>query len=263
MNFSAKDAPCIDGSVDYLRVKSVHGLVPNATPHATSVLCVQHLGIEGDVHANRLSPRQILITLASDLEEFALAPGALHENMVISLPSREHFRPGAAIVTSSGVEIRLTMYCEPCARILPLVANLRRIIHRRGILGTIVAGGAIRIADTVQLLPDRYAPLPESPVERFLDFVSTIPAGKVVRYSDVAIGMGVADSFVRALPGYIRRNLGDGAPVHRIVNAKGELLASIPDQAQRLAAEGVRIDDGGSMPRKAATVDLATHLWRG
>lgn len=254
MNSTAKGAHCIDGTVEYLRVKAAHGEDANATPCPTLV-CVQDVGIAGDVHANRLSPRQILITLASDLEEFALAPGALHENMVISLPSRKHFRPGAAIVTSSGVEIRLTMFCEPCARILSQIADLRRIIHRRGILGTIVTGGAIRLGDTVQLLPNKYAPLPESPVQRFLDFVSTIPAGHVVRYSDVAIGMGVADSFVRALPGYIRRNLDGGAPVHRIVNAKGELLASIPGQAQRLAAEGVRI--------ATATVDLARYLWRG
>ncbi|MET0858735.1 MAG: MGMT family protein [Telluria sp.] len=218
--------------------------------------CDAALGIDGDVHANRLSPRQILITLHSELDALALAPGVLFENMVVSMADAAHFKPGAAIVTDGGVEIRLTMFCEPCKRIAPVVPNLGAVVNRRGVLGTIVRGGEIRRGDAVAVIAARYAALPESPAQKFRDFVSTIPAGKVVRYLDVAIAMGVDQSFIRALPGYIRRNMLEQLPVHRIVNAQGKLLDFVHGQQARLADEGVPVETSGS-------VNLHSFLWKG
>jgi alkylated DNA nucleotide flippase Atl1 len=220
-----------------------------------TVTCVAGLGIEGDAHANRLSPRQILVTLASELDVLHIPPGSLFENMVISSPAPESFRPGAALTTASGVEIRLTMYCEPCKRIAPVVGDLRKMIHRRGILGTIVTGGQITCGERIELVPGPYPPLPDSAKQKFADFVRTIPAGRVVRYLDVTVAMGVAPSAVRAIPGFIARAAGTGLPTHRIVNARGALSASMPDQAAKLAAEGVTVQDG--------TIDLDDHLWAG
>ena len=217
--------------------------------------CAAALGIDGDVHANRLSPRQILVTLQSELAALALAPGVLFENMVVSMSDAAPFKPGAAIVTDGGVEIRLTMFCEPCKRIARVVPNLAAVVNRRGVLGTIVRGGAIRRGDAVTIIPARYAALPESPAQKFRDFVSTIPAGKVVRYLDVAIAMGVDQSFIRALPGYIKRHMPDQLPVHRIVNAQGKLLDFVHGQQARLADEGVRVTSG--------SVDLHSFLWTG
>jgi alkylated DNA nucleotide flippase Atl1 len=86
--------------------------------------------------------------------------------------------------------------------------------------------------------------------------VATIPPGKVVRYSDVTIAIGVDDSFVRAVPGYIKRSAGDQLPVHRIVNARGCLPGFVAGQAEKLRAEGVMVDACGS-------VDLLCSLWKG
>jgi alkylated DNA nucleotide flippase Atl1 len=222
----------------------------------TPLVCLTGLGLDGDIHANRLSPRQILVTLQSELDELLIAPGALFENMVVSISDAQHFRPGTAIVTEGGVEIRLTMYCEPCKRILPVVTGLNAMINRRGILGSVVNGGEIQAGDAFSVIPGRYQPLPESPTQKFLDFVRSVPAGGVVRYLDVTIAIGVDASFVRAVPGYIKRNISEHLPVHRIVNGQGRLLDFLPGQAKKLAFEGVGIDGAGA-------VDLQNFLWRG
>lgn len=224
---------------------------------ADALQCRAGLGIDGDVHAHRLSPRQVLVTLDSELAALGIAAGALGENIVIRCDHPQLFRPGTALLGPAGVEIRLTMYCEPCRRIAHIEPRLARLLHRRGILGVIEAGGALRLNDPIELLPGRYAPLAESAYQKFLDFLPSVPPGTVVRYADVALAIGADASFVRALPGYIRRSVGLGLPLHRIVNARGALLPFIPEQAIRLHAEGV-IDHAA-----AAEVNLRRYLWQG
>jgi alkylated DNA nucleotide flippase Atl1 len=226
-----------DGVIDGLYLKRRHGELANEA----ALQCVAGLGIVDDVHANRLSPRQVLLTLSSELEQLRIAPGALQENIVIACGRPELFRPGSALLSASGVEIALTMFCEPCKRIAHLAPKLSMLIHRRGVLGRFVTGGELRVGESFELIPGRHEALSESPYQNFLDVVAAIPAGRVLRYADVAIGMGVADSFVRALPGYIRRSVGRELPLHRIVNARGQLPNLVPAQAARLQAEGVTV----------------------
>ncbi|MET0855834.1 MAG: MGMT family protein [Telluria sp.] len=259
MNFASSTPHATRGRVEKLFLKICHGKNTVELEPGAPLQCVAGLGLDGDVHANRLSPRQILVTLQSELDELAIRAGALHENMVISTASPEHFRPGSALVTGGGVEIRLTMYCEPCKRILGVAPDLRAMIGRRGILGYIVTGGEIRSGDTLQLIPGRYPALPDSVKQKFLDFVPTIPRGRVVRFADVTTAIGVDNSFVRAMPGYIRRGSGGDLPLHRIVNARGELPNLVPDQAAKLAAEGVKIGFEGN----GGKIDLQRYLWRG
>lgn len=236
---------------EHLFVKTRHGTPMEKTDTLT---LVAGLGIMDDINAHRLSPRQILVTAASELDALALPPGALRENLVISHDAPGDFQPGSALTGAGGLEIRLTMYCEPCKQLLPLVGDLAGMIGRRGILGVVVGGGRLRHGDVLELIPGRYPALPESVYQKFLDFVPTIPRGRVVRYSDVALAIGADHSFVRAIPAYIKRSLATGVPLHRIVTARGHLLATLPDQADRLMAEGVRSN---------GAVELDTFLWRG
>ena len=236
---------------EHLFVKTGHGKPMASTDSLTLIAGV---GIEDDSNAHRLSPRQLLVTVASELDALALPPGALRENLVISTGTSGDFRPGSALTTAGGVEIRLTMYCEPCKQLLSLVADLAGMIGRRGILGVVVGGGQLRRGDVLELLPGRYPALPVSAYQKFLDFVPTIPRGRVVRYSDVALAIGADNSFVRAIPGYIKRSVDAGVPLHRIVSARGHLLATLPDQAERLMAEGVLTN---------GAVELDTFLWQG
>ena len=236
---------------EHLFVKARHGK-PMAKTDMLDL--VAGLGIKDDSNAHRLSPRQILVTATSELDALALPPGALRENLVISTDTPWDFQPGSALTSASGVEIRLTMYCEPCKQLLPLVADLAGMIGRRGILGVVAGGGRLRRGDVLELIPGRYPALPESVYQKFLDFVPTIPRGRVVRYSDVALAIGADNSFVRAIPGYIKRSADAGVPLHRIVSARGHLLATLPDQAEKLLAEGV-LSNGA--------VDLDSFLWQG
>lgn len=236
---------------EHLFVKTRHGA---PMEQADTLTLVAGLGIVDDINAHRLSPRQILVTAASELDALALPPGALRENLVISHDTPGDFQPGSALTGAGGVEIRLTMHCEPCKQLLPLVGDLAGMIGRRGILGVVVVGGQLRRGDALALVPSRYPALPESVYQKFLDFVPTIPRGSVVRYSDVALAIGADHSFVRAIPGYIKRSLATGLPLHRIVSARGQLLATVPDQADRLMAEGV-LSNGA--------VDLDIFLWHG
>lgn len=211
------------------------------------------VGIAGDLNAHKLSPRQVLVMRAEELQALNLGPGALRENLVVAGAPAEAIRPGNVLTFASGAAIGLTMFCEPCQRIAPLVGRLADMIERRGVLGVVLRGGTIARGDTLAVAVGGHRPLPDSMAQRFAEAVAAIPAGRVLRYSDVALAMGVDGSFVRALPGYIRRHLGTGLPVHRIVNARGQLLAALPGQAQQLAAEGIVTTD---------TVDLATCLWQ-
>lgn len=238
-------------TIDQLLLKSSKGK-PMAA--ADTLTLVAGLGIAGDANAHRLSPRQVLVTLASELAALGLAPGALRENLVIATDTPQHFQPGAALTGAGGVEIRLTMYCEPCKQIQPLGHDLASLIGRRGILGVVVGGGQLRHGAALELVPGRYPALPDSVYQKFLDFVPTIPRGRVVRYSDVALAIGADNSFVRAIPAYIKRSLDAGIPLHRIVSARGHLLATVPDQAARLEQEGV--------PSHGA-VALPAFLWQG
>lgn len=238
--------------IERLFIKPAHG----SAMHDTATLpLITGEGIAGDINAHPLSVRQVLVTLASQLQELSIAPGALRENIVIADAALAHFCPGSALV-SNDVEIRLTMYCEPCRQISHLHGNLAAMVQRRGVLGTVVTGGVLQIGDALTLIPARYPALPDSVQQRFADFVATIPRGRVVRYRDVALALGVEQSFVRALPAYIKRhrNANIGLPLHRIVTAHGQLLATLPDQAAQLAAEGIACDGG---------VDLARFLWQG
>lgn len=241
------------GTIQRLYLKRRHG---EAAVETTALNCETGVGIVGDVHANRLSPRQVLVTMSSELQRLRIAPGALRENMVISCDCPELFRPGSALVTASGVEIRLTMFCEPCKRIAHVENDLSKLLHRRGVLGVFETGGELKNGDALELIADRYSALSESTYQKFLDLLPTIPPGRVVRYIDVTVAIGVADSFVRALPGYIKRSMGLDLPLHRIVNARGELLNFIPDQAGTLQAEGVTVRDG-------VVPDLSKYLWDG
>lgn len=245
------------GRIERLYRKPAHGAPGVLLDARQAMRCVAGSGIEGDVHAHRLSPRQVLVTLASELQALGIAPGALGENIVIACERADLFRPGAVLVSTSGVAIRLTMFCEPCRRIAYLESKLSRLLYRRGVLGVIERGGELRAGDTMELIAERYPALAASAYQRFVDFMPAVPAGRVLRYIDVTTAIGAADTSVRALPGYIKRSLALNLPLHRIVNARGELLHFIPGQGTLLQAEGVvnRSD--------AAVVDLRRYLWQG
>lgn len=226
----------ICGSVLHLFIKQKHGF---PTVESQTLSLKVGYGIDGDINANPISPRQILLVRNEDLLELSIQPGELKENVVISGLDSNSLSPGALLESKKGAAIRLTFYCEPCKRIAPLVDSLKAITKRRGILGVILTDSTLSIGDQITVKPDTFPALSEIPYERFLSFIVRIPKGKVVTYRQVITAIGVSDGYFRALPNYLIKAGGAGYPSHRVVDSQGNLTPHLSQQRKQLQLENV------------------------
>jgi methylated-DNA-protein-cysteine methyltransferase-like protein len=89
--------------------------------------------------------------------------------------------------------------------------------------------------------------------------VSRIPAGRVMTYGQVALTLGMPRA-ARVVGGALHVLGGESdVPWHRVVNRHGMISTRCPEhsmweQARRLRAEGVAVDD-------TLTLDLARYRW--
>lgn len=214
-------------------------------------------GIAGDIHAHPMNPRQVLVTRQEDLAAFGLEPGQLLENIVIA-GAREHdFVPGARLQLGSEASLRLTMHCEPCRRIAAYVSP-KAILGKRGLLGVVTSSGMIHLHDPVLLDPHAYPALSEKPYQRFLTILEQVPAGQVIDYKTMLFAMGVLNSYMRAIPRYLRQAQIDAPgrwPLHRLVDSRGRVIPRhLPGQVAQLQAEGISLAADGH-------IDLARYGW--
>jgi alkylated DNA nucleotide flippase Atl1 len=223
-------------------------------------------GIEGDIHANPISPRQILIVRQENLNKGALGcgpindiqPGQFGENLVIGGVSDNEFVPGAILKFAGGAAIRLTFYCEPCKKIAGLVWSIKDIEQKRGILGVVVQDGVLGAGEEFKIYPGACTALAEVPYQRFLDLLAQVPAGKVVTYSSVLMGIGVDRGYLRAIPGYLRKAAAANYPAYRVLDSKGYLTPHLSDQRARLLAEGIAVMKDADK----FWVSIDQYLWR-
>ena len=95
--------------------------------------------------------------------------------------------------------------------------------------------------------------------QRVLEYLSTIPAGKVATYGSVAAAVGHPGA-ARAVGNILHRNPDPHRlPCHRVVSASGRLAPNFafggPEgQRKKLEAEGVEVADG--------KVDLKRYGWQ-
>lgn len=248
------------GQVTHLFLKPSHGRPMEACP----LLEVRAgSGIQGDVNARAMSPRQILLVRQEDLDVFAIAPGALRENVVLAGLPPEIFAPGSLVTIGPTASIRATFLCEACKRIAHVVPSLKSIADKRGLLGVILADGCINVGDRVTVQTEQFPPLSDIPYRRFLEFVARIPPGQVVTYRQVVIGMGVAESYMRAIPMYIQRTSAALYPLHRILDTEGQVIPYVIDQQQRLAAEGIEPLQANALfdVPTPVRISLERYLW--
>jgi alkylated DNA nucleotide flippase Atl1 len=224
-------------------------------------------GIEGDIHANPQSPRQVLIMRQEDLQQGSLGfgpiaaidPGKFSENILIRGIPASQFVPGAELRFADGGAIRLTFYCEPCKRIAGLVWSLSDIAQKRGILGVVVNDGVLAVGAEFMIQSGVFEALSEIPYQRFLDFLAKIPVGKVATYQSVLVGIGVDRGYLRAIPGYLQKAVLAGYPAHRVLDSKGYLTAHVAGQRALLIAEGIEVIDNSDKP----AVSIEQYLWNG
>jgi len=198
-------------------------------------------GIERDINAEPISPRQVLIVRYEDILDLSIKPGELRENIVVTGIEFDNFIPGSLLTFESGAAIRLTFYCEPCKRIAHLVESLKSIQEKRGILGVVIKSGKIQVGSSFQLQVNKFPALSENPYQRFLNFIIKIPTGKVVTYKQIIKGIGVDNSYLRAIPTYLKKTSATDYPVHRILDSKGHLINYVNQQKNKLENEGVKI----------------------
>jgi alkylated DNA nucleotide flippase Atl1 len=244
--------------VNALFIKEKHDFPMVSVPEME---LVPAFGIVGDINANSLSPRQILITRQEDLDMFNIPQGGLRENIILQGCTEDQFRPGN-VLNIGDTSIRLTFNCEPCKRISSHVKP-SDIIGRRGILGTIIKGGFIFENSSVSIEYSKYAPMSDLPFDRFKIFISQVPTGRIVTYKEIVIGMGVASSYLRAIPTYIGKS-DSTLPTHRIVDSEGNLILSyVSNQIEKLKQEGIiPIQTRSLFEDGSWYVPLDKYLWK-
>ncbi|MBW4454045.1 MAG: MGMT family protein [Nostoc indistinguendum CM1-VF10] len=220
-------------------------------------------GIEGDINADPISPRQVLIVRYEDILDLSIKPGELRENIVVAGIEFENFIPGSLLNFESGAAIRLTFYCEPCKQIAHLVKSLKSIQGKRGILGVVIKSGQIQVDSNFQVQANKFPALSENPYKRFLNFIIKIPNGKVVTYKQIIKGIGVDNSYLRAIPTYLKKTSAADYPVHRILDSKGYLITYVNNQKNKLETEGIKVFLEGNLLSNTnkSFVDTKDYLW--
>jgi hypothetical protein len=147
--------------------------------------------------------RQVLIASRPILVDCGLKPGDLRENVLLDddglydLPSGTVIKIGQAL-------IRLTFHCEPCKKILKLIA-FDRIEHRRGVFGCFLNAGTISLGDKLVVTEQKFEPIPYAVKERIQWFLSKGDAPSAAGQLIEAIGL--PSSYARAMPRLLEKFL--------------------------------------------------------
>lgn len=181
---------------------------PPGTPAPRAQATVQALagaGLEGDRHADPLSPRQVLLASKRSYTDLALPEYALRENLLLDTA-------GAPFVSSTVLQIgehallRLMFLCEACGQLDLVRPGLAGLIGAgRGMLARVIRSGAMHVGDTVRDLGPLLPPWSDDWRERVLHVLSMMPDGAVVEYARLARLAGVDASYCRAFPRLLAR----------------------------------------------------------
>jgi MOSC domain-containing protein YiiM len=174
------------------------------------VRAIAYQGLEGDVYADPLSPRQLLLAGTDAYDAFALPPHTLRENLLVDVDT-SRLASGTVLQVGDGVLLRLMFQCEACGHLDAHQPSLSRpglstrIGTRRGMLARVLRGGEIRPGDQIRTSG---APLPawsDDWRERIVHVLDTLPPASVITYKRLAQLAGIASSYCRAFPGMIAR----------------------------------------------------------
>jgi len=163
------------------------------------------LGLDGDAHADPLSPRQLLLAGTDAYDAFALPPHALRENLLVDVDT-SRLRSGTVLQVGHGVLLRLMFQCEACGHLDAHRPGLStRIGTRRGMLARVLRGGELRPGDPVHDLGRLLPAWSDDWRERIVLVLDALPPASVITYKRLAQLAGVASSYCRAFPGMIAR----------------------------------------------------------
>ena len=155
-------------------------------------------GIQGNVYCHPL--RQVLIVPTQSLTEFSLKPGGLRENIVVDGIDLHKLESGTLIQIGS-VRIRLTFHCEPCRKVAAKV-SIKKITHKRGVLGNFLSNGVIKVGDAVAVGGKSFDAIPNRIDDRIKWYLDK--QEKPVTVSKLVFDIGLPNSYCRAIPNLVR-----------------------------------------------------------
>lgn len=185
------------GCIESLALRRAASVAP---ARAAQVRAIAHAGLSGDMYADPLSPRQLLLAGSAVYRAFALPAHALRENLLVDLDTAQ-LQSGTVLQIGDAVLLRLMFQCEACGHLDAYQPRLSvRIGARRGMLARVIRGGSIhpgdRIRDMGRLLPawsDDWR-------ARVVQVLDAVPPGAVITYKRLAHLAGVAATYCRAFP---------------------------------------------------------------
>jgi len=162
-------------------------------------------GFEGDVHADPVSPRQLLLAGSPVYASLGLPAHTLRENLLVDVDTAT-LVSGTLLQLGEQVRIRLMFQCEACGQLdLQRPGLARALGNRRGMLARVVAGGTVRAGDTIMQLGERMPSWPDDWRERVMMVLGAVPPGQVIDYARLALVAGIQSSYCRAFPRLLAR----------------------------------------------------------
>lgn len=167
---------------------------------AQSVAAVAGTGLAGDRHASAGSPRQLLLASSAAYDDFALAPHALRENLLVNFETAQ-LTSGTVLQVGAEVLLRLMFQCEACGQLdLAQPGLSQKIGLRRGMLARVIRGGVMHRGDLVRDLGELLPAWSDDWRERLIQVLDAVPAGAVIEYKHLARLAGVQSTYCRAFP---------------------------------------------------------------
>lgn len=189
------------GKVSSLAIRSARRSEP---VRVDSVEAITSRGLKGDIHEDPLSPRQVLLASEQAYDDFDLPFNGLRENLQVDFDT-SFLTSGTVLKIGNDALLWLTFQCEACGHLNIHRESLSRAIGaRRGMLARVLAGGVIKVGDTVhavgQFLPD----WSDDWRLRVARVVNSVPAKAVIEYRQLARLAGVPSSYCRVFPRFLK-----------------------------------------------------------
>lgn len=192
------------GHVAGLHLRLIRGAAPEPVARVEARAAQ---GLLGDVQADPLSPRQLLVAGTPAYDRLALAPNALRENLLLDVDSAE-LASGQLLAIGAKAVLWLTFACEPCGRLNLRQPHLSRTIGgQRGMLARVLRSGPIAVGDPVLQLAATLPPWSNHWRARVEAVLARVPPDMVVEYRQLARLAGVALTYCRVFP-RVARELG-------------------------------------------------------
>jgi hypothetical protein len=189
------------GCVSAVSIRSARDVAPVCVNEAR---LIAGIGMEGDMHADPLSLRQLLIAGVAAYSDLQLPQHTLRENLLVTFDT-SGLRSGALLRVGSEAMLWLTFQCEACGHLNNHKSDLSKAIGgQRGMLARVIRGGVIRPGDAVVNLGPLLPPWSDDWRDRVHKVLDSVPRNMVVEYKQLARLSGVPSSYCRVFPRVIR-----------------------------------------------------------